>query len=112
MHWHLLRSRSEENNAFVAFANRCGGDYIGRSGVFDKQGDDGLRREAVASEDRPEVVTLTVSTIQTPDIDRPTSSGRVKDMVRMRQTYWYTPIVRTLPAADGRVTYTGHLSML
>ena len=101
VHWHLLRSRSEENNAFVAFANRCGGDYIGRSGVFDKQGDGGLRREAVASEDRPEVVTLTVSTIQTPDVDRPTSSGRVKDMVRMRQTYWYTPIVRTLPTADG-----------
>ena len=100
VHWHLLRSRSEENNAFVAFANRCGGDYIGRSGVFDKQGDGGLRREAVASEDRPEVVTLTVSTIQTPGLDRPTHPGRVKDMVRMRQTYWYTPIVRTLPTAD------------
>ena len=102
VHWHLLRSRSEENNAFVAFANRCGGDYIGRSGVFDKQGDGGLRREAVASEDRPEVVTLTVSTIQTPGLDRPTHPGRVKDMVRMRQTYWYTPIVRTLPTADDR----------
>ena len=101
VHWHLLRSRSEENNALVAFANRCGGDYIGRSGVFDKQGDGGLRRDIVASEDRPEIVTLTLSTTQAPGIDRPTTPGRVKDMVRMRQTYWYTPIVRALPTADG-----------
>ena len=94
VHWHLLRSRSEENNAFVAFANRCGGDYMGRSGVFDKQGDGSPRREAVASEDRPEAVALTVSTAQTPGLDRPTSPGRVKDMVRMRQSHWYAPLVR------------------
>ena len=101
VHWHLLRSRSEENNAMVAFANRCGRDYIGRSGVFDKQGDGSLRHEVVASEDRPEVVALTLSTAQTPGLDRPTSAGRVKDMVRMRQTYWYTPIVQSRPAPDG-----------
>ena len=93
LHWHLLRSRSEENNAFVAFANRCGGDYMGRSGVFDKQGDGSPRREAVASEDRPETVALTVSTAQTPGLNRPVSPGRVKDMVRMRQSHWYAPLV-------------------
>ena len=99
VHWHLLRSRSEENNAFVAFANRCGGDYIGRSGVFDKQGDGGLRREAVASEDRPEIVSLAVSTTQPSGLDRPATPGRVKDMVRMRQTFWYSPLVQPHPTS-------------
>ena len=99
VHWHLLRSRSEENHLFLAFANLCGGNYMGRSGIFDKQGDGSLRREVIASENRPEAVTLTISTVQISGPDRPTTPGRLKDMVRMRQTYWYGPIVRphTLP---------------
>ena len=97
VHWHLLRSRSEENHLFLAFANFCGKDYMGLSGIFDKQGDGSLRRESVASEDRPEAVALAVSTTQPPSLDRPTTPGRLKDMVRMRQTYWYGPIVRPNP---------------
>ena len=72
VHWHLLRSRSEENNLFVAFANRGGPGYMGRSGLFDKQGDGAPRREAVASESSPEIVALTLSTAQAPGTDRPT----------------------------------------
>ncbi len=97
VHWHLLRSRSEENHLFLAFANLCGDDYMGRSGIFDKQGDGSLRHEVVASEDKPEAVTLTLSTLQAPGLERPTTPGRLKDMVRMRQTYWYGPLVRPQP---------------
>ena len=97
VHWHLLRSRSEENHLFLAFANFCGADYMGRSGIFDKQGDGSLRREVVASENKAEALTLTLSTIQSPGLERPTTPGRLKDMVRMRQTYWYGPLVRPNP---------------
>ena len=97
VHWHLLRSRSEENHLFLAFANFCGADYMGRSGIFDKQGDGSLRREVVASENKAEALTLTLSTIQSPGLERPTTPGRLKDMVRMRQIYWYGPLVRPNP---------------
>ncbi|MEE9248133.1 MAG: nitrilase-related carbon-nitrogen hydrolase [Dehalococcoidia bacterium] len=97
VHWHILRSRSEENNTFVAFANQCGDGYFGRSGVFDKQGDGSIRHEVVASEADEEVVSLEVTTDQVEGVAHPTSSVRIKEMVRMRQTYWYSLLVHQDP---------------
>ena len=99
VHWHLLRNRSEENSTFIAFANQCGNGCYGRSGIFaDIAFEVSLpRHESVASEDREEILSLEVDTSQLEGTTHPTSAVRIKDILRMRQTYWYDLLVQPDP---------------
>ena len=61
------------------------------------------RLEALASEEKEEVISLEVDTSQVEGVAFPTSPGRIKELVRMRQTYWYDLLIHPHPPIMDRV---------
>ena len=104
LHWHLWRVRAGENCTYVAFANQCGtvlgSNFFGYSGIFQPDLFAYPRKESVAGS--AEVVrSLTIDT-SSREPDSPSSPARAKYLLRMRQPYWYDPVV--IPQERRRVS--------
>lgn len=89
-HFHLARQRARENNCYLALASLPLPHGIGSSAVFGPAPAD-RAGETILSADETGVV---VGTIDTTNLDLPYPSAvvRMKDLVRMRQTYLYDPL--------------------
>jgi predicted amidohydrolase len=88
-HFHLARQRAFENNCYLAFASLSPPSGIGHSAVF---GPAPAYRVEENMLDYAEGVV--VGTIDTTDLAAPypSSSVRVKELVRLRQTQLYDPL--------------------
>lgn len=94
LHWHFYRTRAGENNVYFAFANSIdsNGRQGGRSGVFGPDTYAFPRQEAVIIE-AAGVASAPVDTTSNPDSPYPTNVVRRKDLVLMRMTHHYKPLV-------------------
>jgi len=94
-HWHLWRVRAGENCTYVAFANQCGAEsgsnFFGFSGIFQPDLFAFPRKETVAASGE-DLRSLTIDT-SSPEPDNPSNQVRAKYLLRMRQPYWYDPVV-------------------
>jgi predicted amidohydrolase len=95
VHWHLWRVRAGENCTYVAFANQCGtesgSNFFGYSGIFQPDLFAFPRKETVAGS-AEDVRSLTIDT-SSPEPESPSNPVRAKYLLRMRQPYWYDPVV-------------------
>jgi len=95
IHWHLWRVRAGENCTYVAFANQCGtesgSNFFGYSGIFQPDLFAFPRKETVSGS-AEDVRSLTIDT-SSPEPDSPSNQVRAKYLLRMRQPYWYDPVV-------------------
>lgn len=100
-HWHAFRARSGENNLHFAFANICDPEKgnPGASGIFGADTFAFPRQETVIlDEDGLATLTIDTSNLDTP---YPTNVVRRKDLIVMRLTHHYTPLVREDIQASG-----------
>jgi predicted amidohydrolase len=107
LHWHLWRIRAGENCSYVAFANQSGTEsgvtFMGRSGIFQPDLFAFPRKEAVASSKGEDVLSLKIDTTNLKS-DQPTNPVRAKYLLRMRQPFWYDPVLMSHPAETEDIT--------
>ncbi|HEV2226646.1 MAG TPA: nitrilase-related carbon-nitrogen hydrolase [Nitrososphaerales archaeon] len=96
LHWHLWRVRAGENCTYVAFANQIGAEsgasFMGRSGIFQPDLFAFPRKETVASANKEEIRSLVIDTTNL-NSDLPTNPVRAKYLLKMRQPFWYDPVL-------------------
>lgn len=93
IHWHLWRVRGGENNCYMVFANRCEDGYFGRSGIFGPDTFHFPREEIIMPAKGEGFVSMVVDTSNDPASVYPTNVVRRKDLVCMRQSLWYDPLI-------------------
>ncbi|EIC86750.1 nitrilase-related carbon-nitrogen hydrolase [Serratia sp. M24T3] len=98
-HWLLPRVRAGENNCYLAYANVYEeGKYQGLSGIFGPDTFAFPRHESLLVESQGDI-SLTVDTCNL-DTPYPTNVVRRKDLVLMRQTHGYLPLIASLPSTQ------------
>jgi predicted amidohydrolase len=106
LHWHLWRVRAGENCTYVAFANQIGVEsgtsFMGRSGIFQPDLFAFPRKETVASANREETRSLVIDTTNL-NSDLPTNPVRAKYLLKMRQPFWYDPVLTRGRIEPGKV---------
>lgn len=91
-HWLLPRVRAGENNCYLAYANVFEqGRYQGLSGIFGPDTFAFPRQESLLLE--PQGITMMTMDTSNLDTPYPTNVVRRKDLIVMRQTHGYLPLI-------------------
>jgi len=90
--WHLARVRAIENNFYTVFSNYAGGGYIGKSGIFGPdaaaiEGDEAI----IDSKNERGSVCFNINT-KNSDSEFPTNRVKAKQLLNLREPYWYTKL--------------------